>query len=143
VKKCHKNEKYFYIKILKNLLNLPDRLMLLLPYMIKPRAILGHSIFHNVHVCIMVSCLSSVLYEAICSEYNSSLSTVTFIIVFFHVRNDEFVRITCMYYNNKPIKSTDKMFLKHKKMPEASVALFSTRRSIVTRLVTLFWKLSY
>jgi hypothetical protein len=141
--KCQKNEKYFYIKILKNLLNLPDRLMLLLPYMIKPLAILRHSISHNVHVCIMVSCLSSVLYEAICSEYNSSLSTVTFIIAFFLDRNDEFVRLTCMYYSTKPIKSTDQMVLKHEKMPEASVALLSTRRSILTRLVTLFWKLSY
>lgn len=100
--------------------------MLLLLCMIKPLAILRPSISHNVHVCIMVCCLSSVLYEAICSEYTFSLSRVTFIIAFFLVRNDEIVRITCMYYSNKPIKSIDKMFLKHEKMPEASITLLST-----------------
>jgi len=100
--------------------------MLLLLCMVKPLAILRPSISHNVHVCIMVCCLSSVLYEAICSEYTFSLSRVTFIIAFFLVRNDEIVRITCMYYSNKPIKSIDKMFLKHEKMPEASITPLST-----------------
>jgi len=80
--------------------------------MIKPLAILRPSISHNLHVCIMVSSLSSVVCEAICSEYTSGLSTATFIIAFFLVRNDEIVRIPCMYYSNKPTKSIDKMFLK-------------------------------
>ena len=141
--KCQKNEMYFYIKILKNLLNFLDRVMLLLLYMIKPLAFLRPSISHNVHVCIMVPCLSSLLYEAICSEYTSGLSAGTFIIEFFLVRNDDNVRITCMYYSTKPIKCIDKMFLKYEKMPEASLTLLSTRRSIATRPVALFWKLSF
>jgi hypothetical protein len=117
--------------------------MLSLLCMIKPLEILRPSISHNVHVCIMVFCLPYILYEAICSEYTSGLSTVTFIIAFFLVRNDETIRITCMYYSNKRIKSIDKMFLKHEKMPKASITLFCMRRSIVTPLAALFWKLSY
>jgi hypothetical protein len=68
VKQNARKMKSIYIKILKNLLNLLGRLMLLLLCMIKRLAILRPSISHNVHVCIMVSCLSSVLYEAIYSD---------------------------------------------------------------------------
>lgn len=101
------------------------------------------NISHNVHLCIIVFCLSYILYEAICGEYTSGLSTVTFIIAFFLVRKDETVRITCMYYSNKPIKSIDKIFLKHEKLPEASNTMLCTQRSIVTPLAALFWKLGY
>lgn len=78
--------------------------------MIKPLAIVRPSISHNVHVGIMASSLSSVSYEAICSEYTFGLSTVTFTVAFFLVRIDEIVRITCMYYSNKPIKTLTKCF---------------------------------
>ena len=80
------------------------------------------------------------MYEAISSEYTSGLSTVTVIIAFFLVRRDE-IRITCMYFSNKPITNIDKMFLKHEKLPRSSITLLrkGTLRFNTTPQVALFW----